>query len=505
MEDLRYAFGPYFLDRDSATLRRDGEVVPVGHRGLALLGALLEADGKVVSKDTLLERAWPGTIVEEVNLTVQIATLRKALGAGSDGLPWIATVPRVGYQMPRHGVHNVATVQNRLPSIAVLPFENLSSDPDQGYFADGIVEGLITGLSRFRAFVVVSRGSSSDYRSDTTDEPEARYLLKGSVQQRDQQIRVSAKLIETEHGTHIWAQRFDGARESLFEFQDQIAETVAGLIAPEIRKAEIERARRKQARNLDAFDLYLRSLQHLYATRVERIPEMLELAERAIALEPGFAPSLAVAALAFERNWILSLEPMSAADQQRCLDYAREALRAGEDDPLVVAIAGYIFLMIGHDPVAGLALVNKAHKANPNSAEALVFAGVCNTVAGDLDVAESCYRRAMDLSLGSPENYQSIAGMGFTRFYREEYLTAVEWLLQSIEGGANDWPPAYWYLASAYGHLGQDENASRVVAKLLQRVPKTSIASVSAFTSADGTGRRMQLLEGLRKAGLPAC
>lgn len=502
MEELRYAFGPYFLDRDSRMLKRDGDVIPLGHRCLSLLEALLEADGKVVSKDELLDRAWPGVIVEEVNLTVQIAALRKALGAGPDGLPWIATVPRVGYQLPRHGAHQAGTAQCRLPTIAVLPFENLSSDPDQGFFADGIVEGLITGLSRFRGLLVVSQGTP-EHNGDAPHEPDVRYLLKGSVQQRGNQIRVCAKLIATEDGTHIWAERFDGAHECLYEFQDQIAETVAGLIAPEIRKTEIERACRKQARNLDAFDLYLRALQHCYATRVERISEMLELAERAIALAPRFAPSLAVAALAYERSWILSLEPMSAEDQQRCLDYAREALRAGEDDPLVVAIAGYLFLMIGHDPVAGLTLVNKAYKANPNSAEALLFAAACNTVAGDLDVAESCYRRAMELSSGSPENYQSIAGIGFTRFYREEYPTAVEWLLQSTEGGANDWPPAYWFLASAYGHLGQQENASRVVATLLQRAPKTSIASVSAFASANMTGRQLQLIEGLRKAGLP--
>lgn len=499
MEELRYAFGPYFLDRDSRVLMRDGDIVPLGHRCLALLETLLEADGKPVSKDELLERAWPGVIVEEVNLTVQIAALRKALGTGPDGLPWIATVPRVGYQLPRHAAHQAEAMQCRLPSIAVLPFENLSSDADP-YFANGIVEGIITGLSRFRGLLVVSQAAVAESLSMA---PPVRYLLKGSVQQRGKQIRVSARLIATEDGAHIWAERFDGEPECLFEFQDQIAERVAGLIAPEIRKTEIERACRKHARELDAFDLYLRALQHCYATRVDRIPEMLELAERAIALAPRFAPSLAVAALAYERNWLLSLEPMSAEDQQRCLDYAREALRAGEDDPLVVAIAGYLFLMVGHDPVAGLNLVNKACKANPNSAEALLFAAVSNTVAGDLDVAEACYRRAMELSPGSPENYQSIAGIGFTRFYREEYPTAVEWLLQSTEGGANDWPPAYWYLASAYGHLGQQENASRIVATLLRRAPNTSIASIAAFTSTDPSGRQMQLIEGLRKAGVP--
>ena len=211
----RHTFGPFVFD-PGCGLRRHGEPVAIGHRGMALLEALLEANGQPVGKARLFELAWPGTIVEEVNLSVQIATLRKALGRDTQGREWITTIPRVGYCLPRQGETSPAPTGLRRASIVVLPFSNLSSDPEQNYFADGVVEDLITALSRFRRFAVVARSSSFAYKGRGTDvrvvaeELGVRYVLEGSVQRRSEQVRVSAQLIEGETGIQLWAESFDG-------------------------------------------------------------------------------------------------------------------------------------------------------------------------------------------------------------------------------------------------------------------------------------------------------
>jgi TolB-like protein len=210
MGNLGYAFGPFFFDPGRGELRRDGKAVALGQRGLALLEALLEAEGEPVSKAQLLDRGWSGTIVEEVNLSVQIAALRKALGTAPDGQEWIATVPRVGYRLPRQTPRSpVGAAQSGRPSIAVLPFANISGDHKQTYFADGVVEDIIAALSRFKTFAVVARNSSFVYRDRAVDVREAakalgvRYVLEGAVQRRDRSVRVTAQLIDAVAGVHL--------------------------------------------------------------------------------------------------------------------------------------------------------------------------------------------------------------------------------------------------------------------------------------------------------------
>jgi DNA-binding winged helix-turn-helix (wHTH) protein len=194
MQDSLLTFGPFVLDPDRATLRRDGEPISLGQRGLALLTALIEADGKVVDRVSLLDRAWPGTIVEESNLTVQIATVRKMLGAQPDGSEWIATVPRVGYRLARPASRTAASFDGR-PSIAVLPFSNFSPDLGQEHFADGMVDDLITALSRFKSFAVIARNSSFAYKGRLVDVREigsalgVRYVLEGSVRRSADHVR----------------------------------------------------------------------------------------------------------------------------------------------------------------------------------------------------------------------------------------------------------------------------------------------------------------------------
>jgi TolB-like protein/DNA-binding winged helix-turn-helix (wHTH) protein len=296
-----YTFGPFVFDPVAGELRRDRVVVAgLGRRGLALLEALLRAKGEPVSKDELLARAWAGQIVEEANLSVQIAALRKTLGTAENGAQWIATVPGTGYRFLRTTPGAPETPAGVGPSIAVLPFEARPEDAEQSYFAEGVAEDLITALSRFKGFAVASRTSRvATEGSDPVKIARAlgvRYLLEGSVRRRGAELRVTARLLDAQAGRTLWAEQFDGAVAGLFDFQDLIVSEVVGRIEPEVRRAEIERARRKRPESLDAYDLYLRALPHFRGTDPVTRGEAVRLLEASIALDPGLAAALAYAA-----------------------------------------------------------------------------------------------------------------------------------------------------------------------------------------------------------------
>ena len=199
-------------------------------------------------------------------------------------------------------------MEHGAPAVAVLPFENLSPDPEQSFLADGVVEEIITALSRFRTFAVVARNSTFAYKGRAMDVRDVardlgvRYVLEGSVRRSGDKVRVAAQLIEGASGAHLWAEKFEGAVADIFDFQDEITRSVIGLIEPQIRKAEIERARRKRPESLDAWDLYVQALPLVYSANVPGYTEAIELLDRAIALEPDYAPALAVASWAHERR-----------------------------------------------------------------------------------------------------------------------------------------------------------------------------------------------------------
>jgi TolB-like protein len=262
MPGRQTVFGPFELDADAGTLLRKGEPVPIGYRGFLLLSALVERPGEVLTKSDLIDTAWRGAAVEETNLSVQIAALRKALGPGPNGGEWIATIPRVGYRFVgaverARRVPDSAgnpSVNNEIssgPSIAVLPFVNLSDDREQEYFADGIVEEIITALSRLRWLFVIARNSSFAYKGRAVDVKQigqdlrVRYVLEGSVRKAGNRVRIGGQLVHTSTGAHLWADRFEGAMEDIFDLQDHVTSSVVAAIAPKLEQAEIERVKLK--------------------------------------------------------------------------------------------------------------------------------------------------------------------------------------------------------------------------------------------------------------------
>lgn len=245
MPSHAYAFGSFAFDADRRLLTRDGTPLAVNVRGLALLGTLLAADGMPVPKSALMDAAWPGLAVEESNLSVQIAILRRLLGPAANGSAWIATVPRIGYRFAgmlddgaRPSDHRPAGRPRT--SVVVIPFENVGGDPERDYLVDGIVDDIIVALARFRWFAVASRGTSFSFKGTTRDpksigqELETEFLLEGSVRWSGARLRVSAQLVETANGTTVWSERYDVADTEILAMQDAIAERVVGAVEPEL-------------------------------------------------------------------------------------------------------------------------------------------------------------------------------------------------------------------------------------------------------------------------------
>ncbi|MBV8521549.1 MAG: winged helix-turn-helix domain-containing protein, partial [Acetobacteraceae bacterium] len=311
-------FGRWRLSPGGRRLLADGIPVALGGRAFDVLLALVEARGEIVTKEALMRRVWPGTIIEDNNLQVQIAALRKVLGRDADLL--ITTVPRRGYcftckwqwqeAAPTRASAEDAPTNRGMsfqpqasssasldkPSIAVLPFQNMSGDPEQEYFCDGVVEEIITALSRFRSLFVIARNSSFTYKGRAVDEKQvgcelgARYVLEGSVRKAANRVRITGQLIDTLTGAHLWADRFEGALEDIFDLQDQVAASVVGAIAPTVEKAEIERAKRKPTESLDAYDHFLRGMaSHYKISSREANEEALRHFDRAIQLDHDFA------------------------------------------------------------------------------------------------------------------------------------------------------------------------------------------------------------------------
>jgi TolB-like protein len=477
------SFGPFTLDRSAATLLSGGKPVGLGQRAYALLETLAGADGPV-DKAALMEAAWPGTVVEEGNLTVQIAALRKALGTRPDGQEWIVTVPRVGYRLivpaavaPDPLPAEPADLPGGKPLIAVLPFHNFSSEAEQGYFADGVVEDIITALSRFKQFAVIARNSSFVYKDKAVDvrvaakELGVRYMLEGSVRRGGDRVRVTAQLIDADNGAHIWAEKFDGNLADIFDFQDSITESVVGLIEPQIRKTEIERTRRKRPDSLDAYDLMLRAAPLILGPDREYYTNAVDLLHRAIALDPGYALAYAMCGWAHEKRYTFRVPvPEGIDDKAMAIEMSEKALALERDDAAVLAIAAWNVILLERDVERGMSLAERAVALNPNHLMVLNFAGLCCQGAGHLERSATLNMRALRLSPGAPDAYWTLTSLGCAAFLLGNAEEAVDWCQKAI--AINDgWEATWMIVGAANAMLGRMVEARRAVERLLELNP----------------------------------
>jgi adenylate cyclase len=361
------------------------------------------------------------------------------------------------------------------PSIAVLPFANLSGDPEQEYFADGMVEEIITALSRIRWLFVIARNSSFTYKGRAVDvkqvarELGVRYVLEGSVRKAGHRVRITGQLIDTSTGAHIWADRFDGSLEDVFELQDRVAVSVAGVIEPALQRAEARRTADRRTADLTAYDLYLRALAIYFPITKQRVLEALGHLEQAISIDRQFGPALAWAAICSLRlvndGWVAEHEKVRC----RAIELAREALQVGENDPRVLVNAAFVLARFGENIGAMLGLVDRALALNPSFARGWYLSGLLRLFAGQFDLTiehvETSLRLSPRESVGTP-----LWLVGEAYFFKRQFEMAEPKLLLSIQDHPGS-PPAYRTLAACYAHTGRLDEARAIVAKLRALTP----------------------------------
>jgi TolB-like protein len=498
------AFGPFVLDRRRAALLRNGEAISLSHRGYLLLEALLDARGEAVEKSELMEHAWPGLVVEDGNLTVQIAALRKALG--EDGDTQIITVPRVGYRLALPAAE-AASSSVVTPVVAVLPFKNLSGDPSQDYFADGVVDDIITALSRFRSFAVIGRNPSFVYKGRDVDvrqvarELKVRYVVEGSVRLAGDRLRVNAQLVDSDTGTQLWGEKFDGPAAQVFDVQDRITEGVVSIVEPRVRQAEIERSRRERPGSLAAYDLYLRAIPHFDAeTPVDNIAAY-ELLSKAIALAPGYAIALTLAAGTLSNQISMGWPAFLPNNREKCIELMEAALVHGAGDPTVLAHCSVMLIHIAHDYDRGMRTTERALELNPNNIKVLLCAGISHLHCGGVDEAIALSRRALTISPGDRDGYFSMTTIAHANMILGHYEDALTWAerAQALNPYNN---PTHWMLIAANALLDRMVEARRRLDAFHTLVPEVTIASIVAGQPRKEPRRMAAVLEGLRKAGM---
>jgi TolB-like protein/class 3 adenylate cyclase/Tfp pilus assembly protein PilF len=396
------------------------------------------------------------------------------------------------------------------PSIAVLPFQNMSGDREQEYFADGMVEEIITALSRVRSLFVIARNSSFVYKGKAVDvkqvarELGVRYVLEGSVRKAGNRVRITGQLIEASTGTHIWADRFDGGLEDVFDLQDEIAASVVGAVLPTLEQAEIERSKRKSTESLDAYDHYLRGLASLYQFRSrESSAEALRLFERAIELDSEFASAYAAAAVCYTfrkaESWVA--DPATEAAETTRL--ARRAVELSKDDSLVLGRSGFALAVVVCDLESGATLVDRALALNPNLAIALYWGGWIKIWLGEPEMAIARLAHAMRLSPLDPRMALMQAAMAHGHFFAGRYDEASSWAMTSLQGAPSH-PHGLRIHAASSALAGQMTQAQKSMKTLLERAPTQRVSNLNEVF---GPYRRREdvakYTEGLRRAGLP--
>ena len=391
------------------------------------------------------------------------------------------------------------------PSLAALPFENLSGDPEQGYFADGMVEDIIAGLSRIKWMFVVARNSSFTYKGKAVDvkrvgrELGVRYLLQGSLRKDGNRVRISAQMIEAETGGHVWAERYDRPLDDIFALQDEITLSVVGAIEPSLRRAEVERVKRMRPDSLGAYDLVLRSQPDVYSGMPERVTKALVLLERALALDPAYALAHAFAAMCHHCLFLRAgLREESRAASMR---HAQAAIVHGQDDALALTFAGFSIGMDGHDHAAAFAAFEAALAVSPSSALTYVLGSVVLAWTGQAERAIEWGERAMRLSPFDPWAFAAFHSLTLGHFHRGRYEEAAKAAHKAVQSNPAH-SISYMLLAAPLAKLGRLEESKAAAARVLELQPAFRYSR--QFSGVDcAPALAASLSEALRATGLP--
>jgi TolB-like protein len=513
-ETLRYLFEEYLLDTDCRELRRGTDLVAIEPQVFDLLVYLIQHRDRVVSKDDLLASVWHGRAISESALFNRINAARSAIGDTGERQGLIKTLPRRGLRFvgavreeefglvvarpdkPSPGIADK-------PSIAVLPFVNLSGDPEQDYFIDGIVEDLITALSRNRAFFVIARNSSFTYKGKSGDtkrvarELGVRYVLEGSARRVGNRVRVTGQLIEAETGHHLWADRFDGDLVDIFDLQDHLVTRVVGAIAPQLEKAEIERAKREMTGDPAAYDFYLRGLASWNRWSRADNAKALKLFYAAIDKDPEFATPYGLAASCYQfakaNGW------QSEFDEAEISRLTERAVEVGNDDAVALCWAGHVRAFFFKEVDRALLLINRALELDVNLAVAWQRSGWVRGYAGDSDGAIQSLNKAMRLDPLDTRVFLTQSAMGFAHFVAGRDQEAAKWAAMALRTKPN-WMPALRVAIASNAMKGRAGEAKAALQSYERVDPNVSIRKICEHYPFRRQKDKQRLVKALRRA-----
>jgi TolB-like protein len=513
---LRYLFEDCVLEMDCRELRRGTNLVAIEPQVFDLLVYLIRHRDRVVSKDELLASVWHGRAISESALFNRINAARSAIGDTGQRQGLIKTLPRRGLRfvgavqeekfgpaVPRPDKPSPVIADK--PSIAVLPFINLSGDPEQDYFIDGIVEDVITALSRNRAFFVIARNSSFTYKGKPVDTKQVarelgvRYILEGSVRKSRNRVRLTGQFIDAESGYHLWADRFEGDLLDIFDLQDQLVTSVVGAIAPQLEKAEIERAKRELTNNPAAYDFYLRGLASWnYWSRADNA-KALKLFYAAIEKDPEFATPYGLAASCYQfakaNGW------QSDFDAEEISRLTERAVELGNDDAVALCWAGHVRAFFFKEVDRALLLINRALELDLNLAVAWQRSGWVRGYAGDSDGAIESLNKAMRLDPLDTRVFLTQSAMAFAHFVAGRDQEAAEWAALALRTKPNWMPALRVAIASNAMHGGATE-AKAALRSYEQIDPNVSIRKICEHYPFQRQKDRQRLVKALRRAGV---
>jgi TolB-like protein len=514
--DLRYLFEECALDMDRRELWRGMTPVAIEPQVFDLLAHLIRHRDRVVSKDELLASVWRRRAISESALFNRVNAARSAIGDTGTEQKLIKTLPRRGLRFVgavREDQSNPAETGScrspleiiNKPSMAVLPFANFSGDPEQDYFIDGVVEDIITALSRNRAFFVIARNSSFTYKHRTIDitqvarELGVRYIVEGSVRKSGNRVRVTGQLIEAESGRHLWASRFDGDLGDIFDLQDQLVSRIVGAIAPQLEKAEVERAKRELTNNPAAYDLYLRGLARWNRWSKADNAAALQLFRAAIDKDPEFATPYGLAASCYQfakaNGWQSEFDESEISRLTEC------AVEVGGDDAVALCWAGHVRAFFFKEVDRALLLISRALELDVNLAVAWQRSGWVRGYAGDSDGAIESLNKAMRLDPLDPRVFLTQSAMAFAHFVAERDQEAADWAALALRTKPN-WMPALRVAIASNAMQGHASEAKAALQAYERVDPDVSIHKICEHYPFRHQRDQQRLVKALRQAGV---
>jgi TolB-like protein/Tfp pilus assembly protein PilF len=509
---LLFLFDDFALDCTRRELRRSGDLIPVAPKAFDLLVHLVQNRERVVTRDDLIAAVWDGRIISESALATCINAARAAIADNGEEQRLIKTLPRKGIRFVGDVRETAAaspepprlSLPNR-PSIAVLPFQNMSDDAAQEYFAEGVVEDIITGLSRIKSLFVIARNSTFVYKGAAVDVKQVgrdlgvRYVLEGGVRRSGNRVRCTAQLIEAETGIHLWAERYDRLLEDIFALQDDITISVVGAIEPSVRKAEIERAKRKRPENFDAYDFLLRALPYVYTHTASDAATALPFLQKALECDPGYAAAHAL--MAWCRHFRFSRAGLHEEDRVAAVEHAHSAISFGSDDPTSLAIAAFVISLDEHDQTTAQDVFERALAISGSDIFALSCSALILSWVGESDKAIDRARRALRLSPFDSINYLSYNAIAIACFHQQRYQESHDAARRSVQSNPR-FSVCHAFLTAALVRLGRDDEA-RIQAKRVLALDPTFTVRRFGATVDITPGVFSPLADAWRAAGLP--